>query len=70
MPPWQVHGKAVMRILTATGRGFNSPSGDADHDAFITKQCGTSQKGSTARYRKAALAALAGAPRDPNLDQE
>jgi hypothetical protein len=54
-----VHGKALMRILTATGRGFNSPSGDADHDAFITQQCATSQKGSTARYRKAALAALA-----------
>ena len=51
-----------MRILTATGRGFNSPGDDETTDAYQSNQCGTSQAGSTARYRNAAIEALAGAP--------
>ena len=42
----QVHGDAVLRILTATGRGFSSPSSDKQSDDFQTEKCGKDMTGS------------------------
>ena len=42
----QVHGDAVLRILTATGRGFLHPFSDQVSDDFQTGECGEDMTGS------------------------
>jgi len=53
-----VHGDAVLRVLTATGRGFLHPDIDVQSDTFQTGECDKDMTGSTAKYREAVVAAL------------
>ena len=42
-----MHGDAILRILTATGRGFLHPFSDQVSDDFQTGECGEDMTGST-----------------------